>query len=144
MKLLKSLLDGKAAVYQIAPKIDERGSLVPADLSELNFPVKRVFLVRATSNVERGGHGHYRGRQFLMHVSGKITVELRYNGVIRTEQLEYPGNCLLIEPGVWSKQIYSNESSALIVCCDTSYDESDYFYETREDGLLTSSVKKDS
>ena len=140
MELLNRLFDGKAAVYQATPIIDERGSLVPADLSEINFPIKRIFLVRASSNVERGGHGHYHGRQFLMHVSGAVTVELRYKGKIKTEQLSNPGNCLLIEPGVWSSQKYADGTSALMVCCDTSYDESDYFLcETYEDDPVISS-----
>jgi|TARA_R110000850_G_scaffold53796_2_gene128637 mannose-6-phosphate isomerase-like protein (cupin superfamily) len=128
MKLLNSLLGGKAAVYKVAPKIDERGSLVPVDLSEINFPIKRVLLIKASSNIERGGHGHYHGRQFLMHVSGTIEIELRYKGKIETEKLAKAGDCLLIEHGVWSIQKYSDKNSALMVCCDTSYDESDYFY----------------
>lgn len=128
MKLLNSLLGGKAALYQITPNIDERGSLVAIDLSEISFSIKRVFLIKASSSVERGGHGHFRGRQFLMHVSGTVTIELQHNGDIETEQLTGPGNCLLIEPGVWSSQKYADETSALFVCCDTSYDESDYFY----------------
>jgi mannose-6-phosphate isomerase-like protein (cupin superfamily) len=128
MKLLNSLLGGKAAMYQVAPKIDERGSLVPVDLSGIDFPIKRVLLIKASSNIDRGGHGHYRGRQFLMHVSGSVEIELRYKGKIETEQLANPGDCLLIEPGVWSIQAYSDKNSALMVCCDTSYDESDYFY----------------
>lgn len=127
MILLNSYLDGKTAVYQIAPKIDERGSLVPVDLSKIDFTIKRVFLISASSNVKRGGHGHYRGRQFLMHVSGTVTVELRHKGEIKIVQLTNPGDCLLIEPGVWSSQKYADETSALLVCCDTSYDESDYF-----------------
>ncbi|WP_288903688.1 FdtA/QdtA family cupin domain-containing protein [uncultured Sneathiella sp.] len=128
MKLLRKFLNDKVSVYQATPCIDERGSLVPIDLSEIHFPTKRIFLVRASSNVERGGHGHYAGRQFLMPITGKITVELLYEGCMEIEQLSSPENCLLIEAGVWSRQIYADETSALLVCCDTSYDESDYFY----------------
>ena len=70
-----------------------------------------------------------------MHVSGTVTVELRHKGEIETEQLANPGDCLLIEPGVWSSQKYADETSALLVCCDTSYDESDYFLcENHEEG----------
>lgn len=134
MKLLRKLLNDKVTVYRATPCVDDRGSLVPIDLSEIHFPTKRIFLVKASSNVERGGHGHYLGRQLMMHIAGKITVELRYGGSIEIEQLSSPENCLLIEAGVWSRQIYADESSALLVCCDTSYDEADYFYsEAQED-----------
>ncbi len=129
MKLLNSLLDGKVSEYLVAPQIDERGSLVPVDLSELNFPIKRVLVIGASANTERGGHGHYQGRQFLMHVSGVVEVELRYKDKIEVKQLANSGESLLIEPGVWSAQKYSDENSVLMVCCDTVYDESDYFYE---------------
>jgi hypothetical protein len=129
MKLLNSLLDGKVTEYLVAPQVDERGSLVPVDLSELSFPIKRVLLIKASSNIERGGHGHYQGRQFLMHVSGRVEVEMRYNGKIEIKQLSHIGESLLIEPGVWATQKYSDENSALMVCCDTAYDKSDYYYE---------------
>ena len=108
---------------------DERGLLCPIDFSDHGFSVVRAFTVFGTLGAVRGGHAHRRGRQILMLVSGLIDIELRWKGGLERLQLDPLNRALLIEPPVWSRQIYRGDHSSMVVFCDTAYDPSDYMFE---------------
>lgn len=120
-------LDGKVAWVPVGQFTDPRGSLSVVQFDAQSFRCVRAFVVTAPAGAVRGGHGHRRGRQILMCLSGAIDVELRYRGLSRTLPLRDGSSALLIEPTVWSLQTYRGENSAMLVFCDTPYDPSDYF-----------------
>ena len=105
---------------------DERGLLSPIDFGDHGFHVVRAFVVLGRPGAVRGGHGHRRGRQILMLVSGRIDVELRWRGSLERLQLDPLNRALLIEPPVWSRQIYRDDHSSMVVFCDNAYDPDDY------------------
>jgi dTDP-4-dehydrorhamnose 3,5-epimerase-like enzyme len=105
---------------------DVRGVLSAIDLAALGFLPARAFAVAGAAGAVRGGHGHRRGRQILMLVSGLIDVELRDAGEIVRIRLDPDRRALLIEPPVWSRQTFIGEGSAMMVFCDTAYDPDDY------------------
>lgn len=108
---------------------DDRGLLTAIDFRPYNFHPVRAFLVTAPPGTTRGGHGHRRGRQLLMHVSGEIEIEVQYAN--RSERLELNGTnrAIMIEAPVWSRQVYSGDNPAMIVFCDTPYDTENYLLE---------------
>src|SRR4051794_40958442 len=63
-----------------------------------------------------------------MLVSGLIDIELRWKGGLERLQLDPLNRALLIEPPVWSRQIYRGDHSSMVVFCDTAYDPSDYIF----------------
>jgi hypothetical protein len=108
---------------------DERGLLCPIDFTDHGFSVLRAFIICGTLGAVRGGHAHRRGRQILMLVSGLIDIELRWKGGFERLQLDPLNRALLIEPPVWSQQIYRGDHSSMVVFCDTAYEPSDYIFE---------------
>jgi len=64
-----------------------------------------------------------------MLVSGLIDIEIRWKERLERLQLDPLNRALLIEPLVWSQQIYRGEHSSMVVFCDTAYDLSDYLFE---------------
>jgi hypothetical protein len=111
---------------------DARGALTALDFSALGLAVVRVFTVTAADGASRGAHGHYRGRQLLVAVSGEIELELRRNDAVATVTLRPDGPAILVEPGVWGRQTYRGAAPILLVLCDTRYDSTDYFEATSE------------
>ena len=108
---------------------DERGLLCPIDFRDQGFSVIRAFTISGRPGSVRGGHAHRRGRQILMLVSGLIDVELRWEGGFERLQLDPLNRAILIEPLVWSRQIYRGDHSSMVVFCDTAYDPGDYMFE---------------
>jgi dTDP-4-dehydrorhamnose 3,5-epimerase-like enzyme len=108
---------------------DERGLLCPIDFTDHGFSVVRAFTISGTLGAVRGGHAHRLGRQILMLVSGLIEIEIRWKERLERLQLDPLNRVLLIEPLVWSRQIYRGDHSSMVVFCDTAYDPSDYILE---------------
>ena len=88
MGTAKSFFGGLAVSIDLPVLEDARGTLCPLEFPINGFLPVRAFLVSAVSGAIRGGHGHYKARQLLMHVSGVIEVELRFNGTIETTVLD--------------------------------------------------------
>ncbi|KQW79047.1 hypothetical protein ASC89_12125 [Devosia sp. Root413D1] len=119
-------LGGK--VVELIPSIhaDERGALAALAFDRHRFAAVRSFIVEAPDGARRGGHGHHRGRQLLVRLSGSIDVELRYGGTVERLTLDDRLRAVLVEPPVWASQTYRGERASLLVLCDTAYDPDDY------------------
>lgn len=90
------------------------------------FSIARVFTVSTEANEQRGGHAHRECTQFLVAVSGKVTVVVD-DGVGRDEfTLDSGGVGLLIPPGIWAEQTYMEDGTVLMVLCSHAYDQGDY------------------
>lgn len=109
---------------------DARGVLSPIHFDPFGFRPVRAFVVSGRAGTVRGGHGHRRGRQILMLVSGLIDVEVRASGAADLIRLDPEHRALLIEPPVWSRQTYLGDDATMVVFCDTAYDPDDYVLDT--------------
>lgn len=120
---------GRVAELIASTHADERGVLTALAFDRYRFAAVRTFIVEAPDGAVRGGHGHYRGRQLLVRLSGAVDVELRHGGSIERLTLDERCPAILVEPPVWASQTYRGERSSLLVLCDTPYDAADYFRE---------------
>ena len=106
---------------------DCRGSLCALQKDHnIDFDLKRIFVVSADSGEIRGNHAHIRCSQFLICLSGSILVTCD-DGKRQTDYELYDNNVgLFIPPRIWSKQRYLKDSSLLLVACDRIYEPNDY------------------
>ena len=102
---------------------DDRGVLVPIEFPDLPFEPRRAFTVSGVpAGTARGGHAHRSGRQFLVCPTGRVRVRLRDRTGVETVVLDRPDQGLLIEPGVWSEQVYELDETVLLVFVSKPYD----------------------
>jgi dTDP-4-dehydrorhamnose 3,5-epimerase-like enzyme len=106
----------------------EDGDLVAAQgcSDSVPFSIARVFNVRANKGITRGRHAHRECTQILICSNGKVKVTCDNGSETSVYILDKPNQGLLIEPGVWSEQMYIDEHTLLTVLCDFPYDETDY------------------
>ena len=132
---LPDWLSGRARHVHFEPRTDRRGTLLPIEMDDVPFPVRRLFVIAPNDAGEvRGGHGHRDGRQLLVCLEGEIEISLRENGHSHTIVLRADGNSLLIEAGVWSRQTYANAESRLLVLSDQRFDEVQYLVDPQDAG----------
>jgi dTDP-4-dehydrorhamnose 3,5-epimerase-like enzyme len=107
--------------------VDARGTLVEVDFRALPFRPRRAFVVEGTeAGTVRGGHAHKRCRQILMCVQGVVTVETAGPEGRRTDVLASPTQALLVPARVWSRQIFDEARSRLLVLASHYYDPDSY------------------
>jgi UDP-2-acetamido-3-amino-2,3-dideoxy-glucuronate N-acetyltransferase len=108
---------------------DLRGSLTAGEMPHEAVPFipRRWFLVYDVPNQEvRGEHAHRVCHQFLVCVSGSMTVAVD-DGVHRAEVvLDAPTLGLYIPPLIWGSQFHYSPDSVLLVLASHHYDASDY------------------
>jgi len=93
---------------------DERGTLLPIELADVPFPVRRLFVVTAPPDgADRGGH-EVTCREQVVLVTGRA--ELRIDG--RTVVLDTPGSSTLIEPGESMDYELGAGGSTIVVLAD--------------------------
>lgn len=115
-----------ARLHPLPVVVDERGELLPLDFRRLPFVPCRAFLVRhVPSGRARGGHAHLHARQLMVCAAGEVDVEIRYAGLSARVTLRLDGNALLVEPGVWARQVYG-AGAALLVLASHPYDPAGY------------------
>jgi acetyltransferase-like isoleucine patch superfamily enzyme/dTDP-4-dehydrorhamnose 3,5-epimerase-like enzyme len=107
---------------------DIRGSLVAAEASkEIPFSPKRVFLVHDVPSMEaRGAHAHKTCHQFLICVSGSVSVIVD-DGISKFDySLERPNQGLYMPPMTWGTQYKYSHDAVLLVLASHVYDTDDY------------------
>lgn len=107
---------------------DLRGSLIAVELQQsLPFEVKRLFFVFGVPSVHvRGAHSHRQCHQFLVCVTGSLSVLLD-NGVQQSSvTLNSPQRGLYVPPMVWSVQYKHSADAVLLVLASHPYDPADY------------------
>jgi hypothetical protein len=115
------------ALCTVEQAAEARGVLTPFDFDRLSFPVRRVFTVTdVPAGTRRGGPGHRRGVQALFCVAGRIDVELRRGDAGAEVTLVPDGVGLTIAAGVWSRQCYALDGTALLVLASEPYDPDTY------------------
>lgn len=119
---------GGCSLYSLPLIEDMRGSLsVLEHPKDIPFSPKRCFWVFGVPNREvRGEHAHKALHQFLICVTGSVTVALD-DAITRCEvALDHPNLGLHIPPGVWGVQYNYSRDAVLVVFASENYDASDY------------------
>lgn len=111
---------------------DKRGKIIPIEHYDIPFKVKRTFIIYdVPKNSVRGNHAHYKTKQFLICIKGRIEVNLDY-GKIKTKVLLQQGQTILIDKLIWDSQKFLTTNSILLVLCSTNYDKKDYIFNYKE------------
>ena len=105
---------------------DDRGDLHPLDFDRLPFFPKRLFVVSNVPKGEtRGGHAHFKTRQFLICLEGEIEVILD-DGKTKSSITLTPTEGVYVPELVWDSQVFKTDKDILLVLASTHYDRSDY------------------
>jgi UDP-2-acetamido-3-amino-2,3-dideoxy-glucuronate N-acetyltransferase len=127
-------LPSGASLIKLPEFLDLRGLLSFGEVGGLlPFEVKRFFLVYGVPSREvRGEHAHKTLHQFLIAVSGTVSI-LVDNGTGREEVLlDSPAIGLHIPSMVWGVQFRHSENAVLLVLASDRYDNDDYIREYDE------------
>lgn len=113
---------------------DPRGNLLAFENEqELPFQVKRIFLVNGVpANEVRGIHAHRECWQFLIAVSGSITVGFDDGAQAQELILDRDDVGLLLPPLTYGRQFNFSPDAVLLVLASHSYDLSDYIDDYEE------------
>ena len=114
--------------------VEPDGNLVPIESNyDVPFPIKRIFYVYGVKNQDdRGKHAHYKTKQVLICVHGKVEV-LVFDGSKKQKYLlESPQQALYIPEMIWDEQVYRGEDAVLLVLSNLKYDPKDYIHNYEE------------
>ena len=104
------------------------GKLTPIELDkDIPFEVKRMFYVYDVHDQnDRGKHSHYKTKQILIALNGKVTVICDDGKKRRNYVLNEPNKALYIPEMIWDEQIYVDKKTLLLVIANTNYNKDDY------------------
>ena len=111
---------------------DYDGKLAPIEFhKDVPFEVKRMFYVFGVHNQnDRGKHSHYKTKQLLISIAGKIIVRCDDGlGFVSSHVLDKPWKALYIPEMIWDEQVYLTEDTVLLVISNTKYNPSDYIHD---------------
>ena len=93
------------------------GNLVPIESNiDLPFDIKRVFYVYGVKNQnDRGKHSHYKTKQLLICLNGKVEVTCDDGINQKTYILSEPNKAVYIPEMIWDEQKYLTDDSVLLV-----------------------------
>ena len=115
-------------LHQLPKVADIRGSLTVGEFERsIPFSAKRYFMVFDVPSVEtRGEHAHRECHQFLICVSGQVSV-VADDGTTRREfLLDRPDIGLHLPPLTWGIQYKYSKDAVLLVFASHYYDNADY------------------
>jgi dTDP-4-dehydrorhamnose 3,5-epimerase-like enzyme len=103
----------------------ERGQLLAAQLSDIPFAVKRIFIVTAPGRpVSRGGHV-VTCEQLVCLVTGSVVIRtsvIRNNATVTTEHLlAHPGDSFLLSEGTFIDYDLRTPDSEIIVFASETF-----------------------
>ena len=111
--------------------VDKNKLIVFEKNISIPFVSKRSFIVTNTIGI-RGDHAHYKCKQFMICLNGKI--EIRYTDS-KTNKKVILNNfikAIYIPPMIWCSQKYYTKNSVLLVFCDRYYEKKDYIHNFSE------------
>jgi dTDP-4-dehydrorhamnose 3,5-epimerase-like enzyme len=119
----------KGVNFQRMPRFEDmRGMLSVGEFQrDLPFAPKRYFVVFGVPSAEvRGEHAHRRCHQFLVCVSGSMSVVVDDGNHREEFRLDRPDAGLHISPLVWATQYRFSPDAVLLVFASEHYDAGDY------------------
>lgn len=113
--------------------IEDNGILIPIEFDNtIPFKPKRTFFVyNVPDQLPRGKHAHYKTKQVLFCLNGKITVKLHDSISEKFYDLN-SGDGIYIPNLIWDEQIYHSPETVLISLCSTYYNTKDYIHNFNE------------
>ena len=94
---------------------DGRGALLPVELDDVDFPVRRIFVVSAPEGgADRGGHEVSCG-ELVVLVGGRAQIEVRGTSGSETVRLEAPGDGVRLVAGEYMAYRLADSSSILVL-----------------------------
>lgn len=120
--------------FNLKTIVDIDGNLVPIESGiDISFEIKRVFYVYGVKDQNnRGKHSHYKTKQVLICLNGKIEVLCDDGDKKQKYLLESPQQALYIPSMIWDEQTYLTEDSVLLVLANTKYDKNDYIIDLKK------------
>lgn len=111
---------------------DEKGSLIPVEFSILPFqPVRTFWTNKVPKGATRGNHAHFKTKQIVFCVKGKIKVDL-YDGTTWQSGVLEENNYTFIDSLIWDSQTYLTGDDSLLVMCSTTYNPKDYIFDIKD------------
>jgi len=105
---------------------DTDGCLLPIEFKDLNFDVKRIFVVNNTPiNQIRGNHAHHVTKQLIVCLNGGVEVVL-HDGIKESSFIIYKNEYVYVPELVWDYQKFLSDNSEILVICSTEYNQDDY------------------
>jgi len=114
--------------------VEPDGNLVPIESNyDVPFNIKRIFYVYGVKDQnDRGKHAHYKTKQVLICLNGKIEVLVHDGKRKQKYLLESPQQALYIPEMIWDEQVYLTEDTVLLVLSDIKYLPEDYIHDFEE------------
>lgn len=125
----KSTSEVKGVVVHHLPLIqDKRGELTFGEFSiHVPFIPNRYFVVfNVPDSVTRGQHAHKHCHQFLICLSGAVSVTVDDGKLTDEVLLDKNNKGLFIPSGIWATQKQYTERALLLVFASEIYDPEDY------------------
>ncbi|MFL5925910.1 MAG: WxcM-like domain-containing protein [Gaiellaceae bacterium] len=113
---------------QALTRVDDlRGMLIAAEFDNLPFVPVRIFTVtNVPSEHIRGSHAHHLCEQFLVSVSGGLSVVVDDGSEREELRLDNPDFGLYLPPMTWSTQYRYSPEATLLVLASRPYEPEDY------------------
>jgi len=120
-------------LFRLRQFIESNGNLIPIEFDKtLPFKPKRTFFVHdVPDRTPRGSHAHFKTKQVLICINGKLTVRL-HDGVNESHYELNTGDGIYVPNMIWDEQIYHTPETVLISLCSTHYDVKDYIQDFDE------------
>ena len=114
--------------------VEPDGNLVPIEsMHDVPFDINRIFYVYGVKNQDdRGKHAHYKTKQVLICVHGKIEVLVSDGMKEKKYLLESPQQALYIPEMIWDEQVYLTSDTVLLVLSNMKYLPEDYIHDIEE------------
>jgi len=122
------MVESKPRIITIPKITEDRGNLGYVESGRhIPFTIQRVYFINdVPGGTERGSHAHKKLQQFLITLSGSLSVLL--NDGSRTEEfvLNRSHQGLLLPPGYWRTLRDFTSGAVVIVLASEMYDPDDY------------------
>jgi len=93
--------------------------------NSIGFYPKRIFYILGDKNEARGNHAHKEQTQFMVCLQGKMEISCD-DGENKSTYILNKDNAIMVNPLIWSEQIYLEHGSLLLVLADGPYSENEY------------------
>lgn len=106
---------------------DDRGTLTVIE-EIVPFPIKRIYYIYNTNNLDRGYHKHINTSQLAITLNGSCKISFSKNNKDEHYNLNSPDQGILILPGEFHWMSDFSDDCILMIIASHEYDKFDYLY----------------
>ena len=106
---------------------DDRGTLTVIE-KIVPFPIKRIYYIYNTRNLDRGYHKHIKTSQLAISLNGSCKISFSKNDKDEHYMLGSPDQGILILPGEFHWMSDFSDDCVLMIIASHEYEKSDYLY----------------